>query len=41
MKKILYSTALILLTQWASAQVLVNNDLKNLITQSFTYFPKS
>ena len=40
MKKILYSVALILLTQWVNAQVLVNNDLKNLITQSFTYFPK-
>jgi len=40
MKKLFYSAALILSTQWVSAQVLVNNDLKNLITQSFTYFPK-
>jgi outer membrane protein TolC len=40
MKKIFYSATLIFLTQWVSAQVLVNNDLKNLITQSFTYFPK-
>ena len=40
MKKIFYSVALILSTQWVSAQVLVNNDLKNLINQSFTYFPK-
>jgi outer membrane protein TolC len=40
MKKILFILSLGITLQQASAQVATNNDLKNLINQSFSYFPK-
>lgn len=40
MKKILFTTATILLAFFAEAQVNVNKELKSLIDQSFGYFPK-
>jgi outer membrane protein len=40
MKKILITTFTLITTLFVNAQVTVNNELKTLIGQSFTYFPK-
>ncbi|GAC1398616.1 MAG: hypothetical protein NVSMB63_18730 [Sediminibacterium sp.] len=40
MKKILFTTSIVITTLFTQAQVTVNNELKALIIQSFGYFPK-